>query len=345
MVPFQQPAGQLQAALTLGRRTALGGLTALMAPAVLRHHARASTPTRLRFLTSWTPQAEHGGFFQAQAAGHYARAGLDIVLQAGGPQVNGLQFLLSGAVDLILGFDIQVLKSVTQGIPVVVVASSFQQDLQGLMTHQGITGIAGLTGHRILLSSAAYSTFWPWLRKRYGFTDAQTGVFTFNLQPFLIDQSVAVQAYATSEPFEAQKAGGKVNFFPLYSEGYPPYANPIVTTNDLVARQPDAVAAFVHASMLGWRDYLRDPSLGNTLIQSMNPQMTQDRLDYAVAQMRSRGVVTGGDAATHGIGVITEARWQRTAAFLVQNQLLPAATDWRRGFTTRFVDAAPVLPG
>lgn len=328
----------------LRRRTALGGLLGLAAPVLLRHRARAAAPIRLRFLTSWYPEAEHGGFFQAKAAGLYEKAGLDVTLQTGGPQMNGLQLLVSGGTDLLMGYDIQVLKSVAQGIPVVAIASSFQQDLQGMMTHDTVTSLAGLKGHRILISSSAHSTFWPWLRQRYGFTDSQTGPFTFDLQPFLLDPSMAVQAYATSEPFSARQSGARVNFFSFYEQGYPPYGNPIVTTRDLVARQPDAVGAFVHATMLGWRDYLRDPTQGNALIRSLNPRMAQDRIDFSLGQLRDRHTVTGGDAATRGIGVITEARWQKTAAFLVQNGLLPADADWRSAFTTRFVDANPVLP-
>ena len=332
----------IRSARPLGRRAALG---ALAAPFLPRRPARATgDKTRLRFLTSWYPQAEHGGVFQAKAAGYYDAAGLDVVLDPGGPQVNGLQLLLAGAADLIMGYDIQLLRSLARGLPLVAVAASFQQDLQGIMTHPDVASLAGLGSRRILLSTAAYTTFWPWLRRRYGLSDAQTGPFTFDLQPFLLDPSLAVQAYATSEPFAARRSGAEVNFFPFYAEGYPPYGNPVVTTRSLVAQRPEAVQAFVHATALGWRDYLRDPSAGNALIRSMNPRMSQDRIDYTVSQLRSHALVTGGDAATQGIGVITEARWRRTADFMVQNGLLPAGTDWQAGFTTRFVTAQPVLP-
>ncbi len=342
----QDPAQDPAPARRLTRRAALGALPLLAAPSLLRRTARAAAGDRttLRFLTSWYPQAEHGGVFQAKAAGHYAAAGLDLVLESGGPQVNGMQLLLGGAADLIMGYDIQVLGSVARGLPVLAVAASFQQDLQGIMAHSDVASLSGLGSRRILLSASAHTTFWPWLQRRYGFTDAQTGTFTFNLQPFLLDPMLAVQAYATSEPFEARKSGAKVNFFAFYDQGYPPYGNPIVTTRSLIAQRPDAVQAFVHATALGWRDYLRDPTLGNALIRSANPRMSQDRIDYALGQIRSRQVVTGGDAASQGIGVITEARWRRTADFMVQNGLLPPDTDWHAGFTTRFVAAQPVLP-
>ena len=57
------------------------------------------TPTfaadKVTFLTSWFAQAEHGGFYQAKATGLYEKAGLDVTIKMGGPQVNGSQLLLA----------------------------------------------------------------------------------------------------------------------------------------------------------------------------------------------------------------------------------------------------------
>src|SRR3954467_14814998 len=54
----------------------------------------ANAADKVTFLTSWYAQAEHGGFYQAKAAGIYEKAGLDVTIKMGGPQVNGLQLLL-----------------------------------------------------------------------------------------------------------------------------------------------------------------------------------------------------------------------------------------------------------
>ena len=90
------------------------------------------------------------------------------------------------------------------------------------MTHADINAIPDLKGHKILIASSSYMTFWPWLKQRFGFTDDMAGAYTFNLQPFLVDKTLAVQAYATSEPFEARKQEPDVKFFLFAKEGYPP---------------------------------------------------------------------------------------------------------------------------
>ena len=95
--------------------------------------ATAFGADKVTFLTSWFAQAEHGGFYQAKATGLYEKAGLDVTLKMGGPQVNGAQLLLAGETDFMMGYDLQVLKMLEQGLPVITVGTSFQFDLQGIM--------------------------------------------------------------------------------------------------------------------------------------------------------------------------------------------------------------------
>ena len=225
--------------------------------------APALAADKVTFLTSWFAQAEHGGFYQAKATGRYDKAGLDVTIKMGGPQVYGSQLLLAGETVIKTGYDLQVLKGREQNLPLVTVASSFQFDLQGLMTHDDVADIAALKGKPILIAGSSRVTFWPWLRAKYGFTDDQIRPYTFNLQPFFADKNTAQQAYPSSEPYQAQEQNEKVKFFLLADGGYPPYGSTIVTTEKMVAEKPDVVARFVKASLEGWRDYMKDPARAN----------------------------------------------------------------------------------
>jgi NitT/TauT family transport system substrate-binding protein len=327
----------------ISRRRLLQTTAGLAAFALAPRPARAGG-TKIRFLTSWFAQAEHGGFYQALATGLYAKEGLDVTIAMGGPQVNGMQLLVGGAADIIMGYDIQVLKGIENGLPVTTIATSFQSDLQGLMTHSAISSLADLKGHRILIASTAHSTFWPWLKQRYGFSDGQAGPDTFNLQPFLLDPSVAMQAYPSSEPFEAAKAGAKVNFLLFADQGYPPYGTTMVTTNGFLFGNPEAARGFVRASLLGWKDYLVNPAPANALIKQANPQMADDQIAFAISRMKAMNVLGKGDAATQGIGTMTAARWQKTYAFLAAANILSPSTDWRAAFTTQCTDGLQILP-
>src|ERR1700737_3724655 len=119
--------------------SAVTGLASIVAMSVT-----ALAADKVTFLTSWFAQAEHGGFYQAKATGLYEKAGLDATIKMGGPQVNGMQLLLAGETDFMMGYDLQVLKSLEQGLPVMTVGTSFQFDLQGIMTHHNVASLPDL---------------------------------------------------------------------------------------------------------------------------------------------------------------------------------------------------------
>jgi len=299
--------------------------------------APAQAADKVTFLTSWFAQAEHGGFYQAKATGLYEKAGLDVTIKMGGPQVNGSQLLLAGDTDFMMGYDIQVLKGREQNLPLVTVASSFQFDLQGIMVHDDVADLAALKGHPILIAGSSRTTFWPWLRTKYGYTDDQIRPYTFNLQPFFADKAVAQQAYPSSEPYQAEQQHEKVKFFLLADGGYPPYGSTIVTTEKTIAEKPDVVERFVKASLEGWYDYMKNPAPGNALIKVDNPKMTDGQLAFAVERMKEMKAIDRGDAATLGVGIITADRYRQTYDFLVAGGLLDPKVDWQKSFDDRFV--------
>ena len=292
---------------------------------------------KVTFLTSWFAQAEHGGFYQAKATGLYDKAGLDVTIKMGGPQVNGSPLLLAGEADFIMGYDIQVLKGREQNLPLVTVASSFQFDLQGIMTHDDVADLAALKGRPILIAGSSRVTFWPWLRAKYGYTDDQIRPYTFNLQPFFADKTMAQQAYPSSEPYQAEQQNEKVKFFLLADGGYPPYGSTIVTTEKMIAEKPDVVARFVKASLEGWLDYMKNPAPANALIKADNTKMTDGQIEFALQKMKEMKAIDRGDAATLGVGIITAGRYKQIYDFLVAGELIDPKVDWHKAFDDRFV--------
>jgi NitT/TauT family transport system substrate-binding protein len=306
--------------------------------------APASAQDKATFMTSWYAQAEHGGFYQALARGIYKKHGIEVTIKMGGPQVNTMQLLLAGQADFIMSYDFAALTGIEKDFPVVTVAASFQKDLQGMLTHEDVKGLGELKGKTILVASSGRSTWWPWLKARYGYADEQTRPYTFNLQPFFADRGLVQQAYPSSEPFQALQRGVKANFYLFADDGYPPYGTTMVTTHKHVAERPDLVARFVRASIEGWKSYFADPSAANELIRKDNPNMTPEQLAFALKRLQELRVFSGGDAATLGAGVITEARWRQNYDYMVKAGLLKPETDWRRAFTTQFVRDLRIMP-
>ncbi len=318
----------------LARRRLLGAAAALPLLSAPPRSARGAQAIRLRLLTNWFAQAEHGGFYQADARGFYCDAGVDVAIAMGGPQVNAIQLLLAGACDVVLAQPEQVLKGMQNGLPLVAVAATFQKGLAGLVAHPDVAGLGDLRGHPILISTEGRTTFWPWLCRTYGFSDDQAGTYTFNIQPFLFDPRLAMQAFATSEPYAVQRRRVPYRFFLFADAGYAGYGNMLVTTRaTLAARRPD-LAAFLHASVAGWRDVLTgDAAPARRAIMAANPAMTADQIDWSFAEIRRLEAIA---APGQPIGRLDPARWARIRAMDVSTGLIPASLDWRGAFTTEF---------
>jgi NitT/TauT family transport system substrate-binding protein len=320
----------------------MAALAAAAALSLAAGPARAAD--KVTFLTSWYAQAEHGGFYQAKAAGLYQQENLDVTIKMGGPQVNGMQLLLGGDADIIMGYDFQVLSGLAKGLPVVTIGTSFQKDLQGMMTHADVKDLGDLKNKTILIATSGRTSWWPWVSKRFGYTDAQLQAYTFNLQPFFAGDDVAQQAYPSSEPFQALQKNLPVNFYLFADYGYPPYGTTMVTTTKFVSEHPDVARRFVKASLEGWKNYLKgDPSAANALIKADNPNMSDAQIAYGIKRMNELQVVNGGDAKTMGIGIMTEQRWQATDELMVSSGLLPKDADWKKGFTTDFVKDLKIM--
>jgi NitT/TauT family transport system substrate-binding protein len=319
-----------------------------LAPVLWAAAFAAQAQEKFTYTTNWYAQAEHGGFYQALATGLYKKEGLDVTIKMGGPQVNIMQLMAAGQTDCVMGYDVQTFKSWEQGINAVTVAAAFQKDPQVLIGHPGVVNkMEDLKGKTILISSAANTTYWPWLMSTYKLEASQARPYTFNIQPFVADKNVVQQGYLSSEPYAIEKeAKFKPNVFLLSDHGWPPYSTTIVCLEKTVKEKPKAVAAFVKASMEGWKAYLKgDPSAANALIKKDNPNMTDDKIAVGIKLLNETGMVFGGDAAKMGVGVVTGERMKKTFDMMVAMKLIdPTKVDVKKTYTTQFVKDLKVLP-
>jgi NitT/TauT family transport system substrate-binding protein len=315
-----------------------------LASAAMAIALHAQPLDKIVFATDWLAQAEHGGFYQAVAEGLYKKHGLDVTIRMGGPQVNGLQLLAAGQLDVVMGDALQVLSAVEQGVPVTAIAATFQKNPTVIIAHPGVAKLEDLKGKPIAVAAASNTTFWPWLKQRYGFTDAQKRPYAFSVQPFLVDKNLSQQGFATSEPFSIEQAGVKPVVFLLAEQGYPPYSEVLAVRRNALSDKADALTRFVRASAEGWKSYLANPAPGNALIKRDNPQMSDELLAYGHRKMKEYAIVAAGDTATQGLLTMTDARWQQTLEFLRGTGLAKAGVDYAPAYTLSIVRDVKVLP-
>ena len=298
--------------------------------------------TKVSFGTNWVAQAEHGGFYQSVADGTYNECGLDVTILPGGPQVNNRALMLAGRIDFHMGGDLlQAFSAAQENIPVVNVAATFQKHPQVIVAHPGEaeTWEELKTLDTLLIGDNGFQSFYQWMIAAHGFTAEQRQPYTFNPAPFLANKKVGMQGYLSSEPFLVKKEGGfDPNVFLIADAGYSSYATTIETMQQTIDERPEQVTCFVEASIKGWYNFLYGDNAGAiALIKEANPEMSDDKIAYAIGKLTEWGIVDSGDSETMGIGVITDAKVEDFYNKMVEAGVVEAGIDYSATYTTQFV--------
>ncbi|WP_424928274.1 ABC transporter substrate-binding protein [Amaricoccus tamworthensis] len=315
--------------------------TAIALGAVIATPGTGYALEAVSFGTNWVAQPEHGGFYQAVADGTYEACGLDVTIVPGGPQVNNRALMMAGKIDFYMGGDLlRSFAAIEQGVPLITVAAIFQKHPQVILTHPGAAETwEDLKDLRLIISESGFQTFYQWMMNDYGFTEEQREPYTFNPAPFLADEGMAMQGYLSSEPYVIEREGGFVpQAFLIADAGFSTYATTVETMTQTISERPEVVECFVEGSIEGWYNYLyNDPSAGNALIKEANPEMSDDKIAFAIEKMNEYGIVDSGEALERGIGVMTAEKVQDFYDKMVAAGIVEGGLDTSKTFTTEFV--------
>ena len=326
--------------MTIDRRALLGLAGALGLS--LAGMGQAKALDEVTFATNWKAQAEHGGYYQAVADGTYEKYGLKVNLMQGGPQVNSRLLMISGKIEFIMGGNmLQPFDAVKNGLPVITIAAIFQKEPQVILTHPGVAkSWDDLKKLELLIGDNGYASYYQWMISAFGFTPEQRRPYTFNPAPFLANKNSGMQGYLSSEPYLVEKeAGFKPDVWLIADQGFSSYSTTIETRPELVEKNPDMVQRFVDASIIGWYNYLYgDNAAANKLIQADNPEMSQDKIDFAITSMKEHGIVISGTAEEFGIGAMTDAKMKDFFDKMVAAKVVDAGLDYKKAYTLDFVN-------
>jgi NitT/TauT family transport system substrate-binding protein len=330
----------------IDRRAALGLLGGSAASCLIPvpgARVNAQTLDKVSYQTNWRAQAEHGGFYLAVANGIYKKYGIECDLRMGGPQQNPSQLLLGGRVDTIMSNSFEAINYAKEGLPFLCIASIFQKDPQVLISHPGVGNdkLEDLKGKPILVGAGGRTSYWPFLKAKFGFSDEQVRPYTFNMAPFLADKTISQQGFLSSEPFAIMKAGVNPVVHLLADAGFDNYQTTINISRKMVEEKKDLVQRFVNASLEGWAEYMKGgPAIeaANAMIKKDNPDMDDEKMAYALKVMNEKGIVRSGDALKLGIGGMTAERWKRFYDTMAEAGAFPKGLDVTKAYSLDFVN-------
>ena len=323
------------------RALLVGGAATLVAVPGAR--VSAQTLDKFSHQTNWRAQAEHGGYYFAAVNGIYKKYGIDCDIRMGGPQQNPSQLLLAGRVDTIMSNSIECINYAREGLPFLAIAAIMQKDPQVLISHPGVGNdtLAALKGKPLLIGAGGRTSYFPFLKAKFGFTDDQVRPYTFNMAPFLADKTVSQQGFVSAEPFVILKAGVQPVIHLLADAGFENYQTTINISRKLMTEKKDLVQRFVTASLEGWAAYLRGDEgkkAADAAILKDNPDMDQEKIDYAWKTMNERGIVRSGDALKLGLGAMSAERWKRFYDTMADAGVFPKGIDVTQAYSLDFVN-------
>ena len=139
--------------LVVGALLAAAVTLALAAGSATRASAapQAAKLTKVTLQLKWVPQAQFAGYYAALDMGFYKRAGLDVTLKNGGPDIIPEQVVASGQAEFGVDWLPSLLASREQGADLVNVAQVFARSGMTQLTWKssGITSIAKMKGKKV----------------------------------------------------------------------------------------------------------------------------------------------------------------------------------------------------
>jgi NitT/TauT family transport system substrate-binding protein len=228
----------------------------------------------------------------------------------------------TGEADIGIGRSDDILMLVANArMPLVIVAAEMQIDPQAVLVHADspVRTLQDLDGRAVMVHPGA--AWVPYLKRRYGIEFSMIPL-NFGLGTFFADRSFIQQCLATNEPFIAAQRGVPVRVLLLSEAGYRPY-RVIYANASFLRRHPEAVRAFIAASLRGWEEFLEGDNVDTlTRIGALSPQLSPEHLEWTVGELRRNRFVTGDPERGDRLGRITRKRMEEQIEQLSELGLL-----------------------
>lgn len=314
--------------------------------------AAQSHRVRLRAVTlgvGYVPSVQFAPFYMAAAQGYYRRAGLDVRFSYGFSP-NLLQLVGAGRDDFAIGDGTDTITAVSQGVPVTAVATMYQRLPVAVFSLRktGIRTLSDLQGKRLGIPGRFGSSYAALLASLYthrikpGDIPIQTIGYT---QPQSVVQGKveAAVGYSTNEPIVLERHGYRLNVLEIGTLSHLVGAG-LVAGNTLIARNPEMVQRFVHATMRGLAATIDHPRAAFAVcrrVRGLNTLRGRDVGDQYAVLVRS--IAFWHDRATraHGLGYGRPMQWSTSIRLLKMVGQLARTPSLSRVVTNRFVQVTP----
>jgi NitT/TauT family transport system substrate-binding protein len=289
--------------------------------------AAQAQPSPLRLSLDWRLEGPTAMFLVAQDRGYFREEGLDVAVDEGATPLDPVSRVASGSHDF--GFaDINALMKYRDqhpNAPIKAVFMVYNKPPYSIVSRKsrGVNEPKQLEGKKLGIPSNGNSLGeWPLFAKLNDIDASKVAVEQIGI-PVRVPMLAAGQIDATLGPsfrvyVDLKDRGVAVDdivLLPMANYGVQLYGNAIIVNSKLAADRPEAVSAFLRASLHGLRDAIRNPgSAVDTLLkrdEGLKKEVEVERLRMAI-----RDNLVTPEVRANGFGAVDNARLEEAISQL-----------------------------
>lgn len=291
---------------------------------------KASEP--LAFRLKWLFNISVIGDLYADTHGFFKNSGLEVTLKEGGPELDAIRELELGQAQFGVASADQVIRAVSKGAPIIVIAQLFQINPLHWMYRPDEVRIlqpVDLKGKKIGITYGGNDeTIMRALLAKHGITDNDVTLFSvrYDYTPFYQHKVDLWPVYRNAEGIiighKLTQAGESVDFFSPHAQEIHFVANSIITTQTMLEKKPETVHKFVSALLRAWTEALKPENSGEAL--STLREFDKDTPEFLLAQQLeiTRRLIR--PSPDFRIGTIDIEAWKQTEAIMLDLKLIPS---------------------
>jgi NitT/TauT family transport system substrate-binding protein len=285
----------------------------------------------VNYRLKWLYNISVVGDLYALDSGLFTKHGLAVNVKPGGPEKDAIKELELGHAQFGVASADQVIRAVSKGSPIVVIAQLFQinplhwifrPDKTPLKTPQDLRGLTiGIT------HGGNDETIMRALLAQNGIPESEVNLFSvrYDYTPFYQGKVDLWPLYRNAQApiigAKLLKAGERFDLMDPSKLGIRFVANSVVTTRKMLDERRETVEKFIKALLQGWREAL-DPANTEKAI-ALVLKYNKETPEEIVRQQLPATRVLMMPSASFKFGAIDTAAWQQTEDIMLAQKLIP----------------------
>jgi NitT/TauT family transport system substrate-binding protein len=285
---------------------------------------------------SWTHQAEFAGLYAAEQQGYFAEEGLQVSFVEGGPEVDFISPVVNGTAQFGVAQPADLILARAEGKPLRSIAVIYRRSpiVFFALADTGVTRPQDFVGKKIRSALTVDLTLQA-MMTRVSISPDQYEIeyLPSDISLFASGEVPVWSGFINVFVLEVQQAGYKLNIIYPDDYGIHFYGDVLITTDDLISKNPDLVQRFTRAALKGWTYAVENPTSIGAYVQKYNPEadpaLENDKMTASIPLVN-----TGEDF----IGWMKPEVWAGMEQTLREQGVLKNKLDVAQVYTMQFVN-------